>query len=101
MTSFNVLFWDFNADRLTTYDVLPYFRKEYEECRKKDRPITREQWKEFIESKGRYRFWSRCQYEIIVSPWPTMDKDVKIDAYKQIENNLDLIIDILMKEYGS
>jgi len=32
---FNVLNWNINRNELESYDVLPYFRKCYEECKKK------------------------------------------------------------------
>ena len=67
MNQFNVLNWDINRNELEYYDVLPYFRKCYEECRKKDIPKTVDEWKEFIRQKGIYMFCSRCQYEIIIS----------------------------------
>lgn len=97
---FNVLVWDVNRKCLTAYDVLPYFRNEYEEKKKSQRPKTREEWEEFVTSKGRYMFWSRCEWEIIVSEWPPAkeDRSVKIDVWYQIKNNLDLIVDILMDE---
>lgn len=106
MKQFNVILWDFNKKGLMSYDVLPYFRKEYEELKKKDRPTTKEQWKEFIRRKGMYRFWSRCEYEILISQWPPMsdpskNEHIKIDAWQQIENNLDLLVDILMFEYSN
>ena len=113
MTKFNVILWDINRDELTTYDVLPYFRNEYKECKKKDIPHTREEWKAFIRKWGMYRFWGQCQYEIRISCWPpkmdftkdppvidyNKDKHIKIDVWQQIDNNLDVVVDILMKEY--
>lgn len=100
---FNVLRWDMNRRVLTTYDVLPYFRRAYEEKKKADRPTTREEWIKFVESAGKYMFWSRCEWEIIVSEWPPAkeDRSVKIDVWHQINNNLDLIVDILMDEKKS
>lgn len=99
MTQFNVLWWDFNKPEPTPYDVLPYFRREYESCKKKDRPVTKEQWKEFVEGKGSYMFWARAEYEIIVSQWPPTDKHKKVDIWQQIEPNIDLIVSLLMEEY--
>lgn len=100
---FNVLNWDINKNQLETYDVLPYFRREYEKCKKEEKLVTVDEWKKFIESNGRYRYWSRCEYEIIISPWPPQKKDVsvKIDVWQQIKNNLDLIVKLLMEEYDT
>ena len=98
---FNVLVWDTNAKKLTTYDVLPYFRRTYEKKKKADRPTTREEWVDFVKSQGKYMFWARCEWEIIISEWPPYpkeDRSVKIDVWYQIENNLDLVVDLLMSE---
>ena len=113
MTEFNVIVWDINRDELITYDVLPYFRKEYSECRKKDRPHTREEWKAFVRRRGMYKFWGQCQWEFQISAWPPImdftqnppvidpkkDKRIKIDVWQQIENNLDIVVELLMNEY--
>lgn len=99
MTQFNVLWWNFNDDHPTPLDVLPYFRRCYDSCRKKDRPVTKEQWMEFVRQNGMYMFWSKCEYEIIVSQWPPTDKSSKVDVWQQIEPNLDLIVKLLMEEY--
>lgn len=103
MNQFNVLNWDFNRNELKSYDVLPYFRREYEKCKKEEKPVTIDEWKEFIRQEGMYMFWSRCEYEIIISPWPPQKKDVsvKIDVWQQIKNNLDLIVKLLMEEYDT
>lgn len=98
---FNVLIWDINSDKLITYDILPYFRREYDEATKSKRPKTREEWTDFVKRKGLYMYWSRCEYEILITGWPTCDKSsCKIDVWYQIENNFDIIVDILMEEYG-
>lgn len=118
MTEFNVLHWDFNNDHPTPYDVLPYFRNQYTSYKKKDRPVTKEQWTEFIRRNGMYMFWAKCEYEIIVSQWPPRYKKVvrrnpetnaeevvkelinkKVDIWQQIEPNIDLIVKLLMEEY--
>lgn len=97
---FNVLLWGVNNKTLVTYDVLPYFRDEYKKCTKAKKPITEEQWTEFVSSKGMYRFWSRCEYEIIISPWPPEDINIKIDVWQQIKNNLAIVVQILMEEFN-
>lgn len=101
MTQFNVIYWDFNKESPSPYDVLPYFRNEYERTKKSERPVTIEQWKEFIIRKGKYMYWARCEYEVIVSQWPPTDKSYKLDIWQQIEANLDLITELLMREYES
>lgn len=101
MKQFNVIYWDFNKESPSPYDVLPYFRNEYERTKKPERPVTMEQWKEFIIRKGRYMYWARAEYEVIILQWPPTDKSYKLDIWQQIEANLDLITEILMQEYES
>lgn len=104
MKQFNVIIWDINKNDLVAYDVLPFFRREYETCRKKERPVTREQWVEFVKRWGHYMYWARCEYEIIISQWPPAseerDRKLKIDVWQQIKNNLDIVVDILMEEHN-
>ena len=40
-----------------------------------------------------YYFWSKCQYEIILSPWTGRADDIKIDVYDQIMMNFDRFVD--------
>lgn len=101
MRQFNVIYWSFNEETPTPYDVLPYFRNEYERTKKTERPVTKEQWEKFIKNKGKYMYWARCEYEVIVSTWPPTDKSYKLDIWQQIEANLDLITEILMQEHES
>ena len=103
MNKFNVLVWDINCNYLKTYDVLPYFRERYKKCKVKNRPITKEQWVDFVKGEGMRRFWGQCQYEIQISAWPPhpipeKDKHIKIDVWQQIENNFDIVVDLLMSE---
>lgn len=97
--SFYVLNWDFNSDDLEQYDVLPYFRECYNGLKKDKRPTTFNEWEEFVKSKGKYQFWSRCQYEIIVTGWPQQKNEVKVDVWRQIEMNIDVIVGILIGEF--
>lgn len=101
MRQFNVIYWDFNDDNPSAYDVLPYFRREYKELKKSLRPKTREEWIAFIKSNGMRRYWARAEYEVIIKQWPPTDKSYKLDIWQQINANIDIIADILMEEYES
>lgn len=99
--SFNVMNWDFNSDSLVQYDVLPYFRECYKELNKNKRPVTVDEWKEFVKSKGMYQYWGRCEYEMIVTGWPQQKREIKIDVWQQIEMNIEVIVNILMEEFSN
>lgn len=115
MVKFNVLLWDFNSDSLVYYDVLPYLRYCYKECKVKNKlyskkknsdsdsiyykvPKTLKEFKEFIENESRHKFWARCEYEIICHGWPVHKQEYKLDVHEQIMMNIDAISNILYNE---
>lgn len=99
MNTFKVLCWNIMKDEHEFYDVLPYFQREIENLirkrriRKKD--ITRDWLKDFVMKEAKYQFWSRCEYEIIVSGWPMHNNQEKLDVYDQIEANFDTVTNLL------
>ena len=123
LKKFYVLNWNINTDTIEHYDVLPYFRSVYEErvkdWKKKQKskrfqknvenglvdpanykaPANREELKKFILSESQYMFWARCEYEMICHGWPVQKNNHKLDIYEQIKMNLDIITDILFKEF--
>lgn len=43
-----------------------------------------------------YWFWSKCEYEIVISPWVGRNKEeaeVKIDIHDQVMLNFDRFVD--------
>lgn len=124
MNKFNVIIYDFNGKKFTTYDVLPYLRNAYEErvvrhkellkkikrSKKLDEsilddkynkvPVTFNDFKEFVKSESQYQFWSRCEYEIILSDWPPSNPPIeeKWDVFDQIMMNHDIVTKLLMED---
>ena len=118
LKQFNVLTWDFNSDRLQLYDILPYFREKFKEIKKTRKlkkvariiernpeaeryyhvPENKEELINFVKNEALYRFWSRCEYEIIIHGWPKQRQSYKMDVYEQIIMNIDIITDILYAE---
>lgn len=94
MNKFNVIIYDFNSRKMVPYDIIPYLVRCYDESN--DKPSTFEELKDFIIKESKYQWWSRCEYEIILSDWPN-DKDrEKWDVYKQITMNIDIITQIFI-----
>lgn len=98
MNTYNVIIEDVNAKKFVPYDVLPYFREQYEEKKKKERPQTFEEFKKFVKDEALYMFWSRCEWEVVLVSWPTGNAEKKIDVYWQIDMNLDLVTRLLMED---
>lgn len=87
---YKVINWNFNQDNIEYYDIMPFLISSYKKI-KKGKPKTFDEIKEFIISETRCQFWSRCEYEVIVTGWPKQKKEIKIDIFDQIKENIDVI----------
>lgn len=101
-TPFHVIWWDVNKGEFVPYDVMPYLVECYRECKKKRRgvPKTVDEFRDFVEGKSLYMYWARCQYEILLSDWPSDKTTKKVDVYWQIMMNIDVVTRILMDNVG-
>ena len=97
MTSFNVIWQDFNTQKFESYDIMPYLISTYNNLKEKDRPTTFDEYKSFIKKESMYMWWSRCEYEIILCGWPNSDTKEKWDIYQQIMMNIDIITRLLIE----
>ena len=71
-----------------------YFVKDMQKNFKKNKD-NREAFHEQLKRDARYYFWSKCEWEIIISSWPPSDriKEIKVDAYDQLNMNWDVFTD--------
>lgn len=93
---FYVINSSINRQAIEPYDVIPHLVDEYSKSKKK--PVSFEEFRDFIDSEAKYQWWGRCEYEIIVSHWPPVkDKEEKWDVYQQIKMNLDVITNLVMQ----
>lgn len=135
MKNFNVLLYDFNSKKVEHYDVLPYFRRNWNDKKldnfQKSKVKSKSDLKNWIERASSYTYWARCEYEFLIASWPfgsyRMNQDLKefltpefniddyesrikiqniiirdmdkIDVHSQIMMNIDIITDILYKEF--
>ncbi|MGN0966526.1 MAG: hypothetical protein ACI4OP_02915 [Candidatus Coprovivens sp.] len=91
---YNVIIDNINAKKFEEYDIFPYLVKCYHKLKKK--PITFSEFKEFILRESHYRWWRRCEYEIILTDWPCKKYEEKWDIYRQIKMNIDVITKLFM-----
>ena len=95
----NVLFHDFNKDEIIPYNIFyDDFVLDLSKYLKKQKSYNFEDIKEYINKWAMYQYWSRTEYEIIVSGLHTKAKDFKIDVYTQIKMNLDRVTEYVIKE---
>lgn len=86
-SSWNVLVHDINHGRIEEYDVVPAFEAWLDDLRPKDRPKTREAFDEELEHCARYRFWAKCEYEVLVGGLFSKADPEKTDVYRQLKLN--------------
>lgn len=117
MKQFNVLIEDNN--RFKPYDIMPYLKHSFIELLKRisnndeddywKYPKTYDEIKEWVKKSLQYQYWARCEYEMILSPWPSYTnkngeeiiKDGrcrKIDIYEQCLMNIDIITRLFIEE---
>lgn len=98
MKKFNVLILDFASNNRKPYDVLPYFRKCWEEkcylpekeeiCKTKSKELL----KTWIQNRSMYKYWARCEYEFLIAPWPFGTKKMHeelVEFFKDAPDTLD------------
>lgn len=96
MKKFNVIIYDFNDRKFEPYDIMPYLRKSYYD--EDEKPSTFEEFKNFILHKSMYQWWSRCEYEIILTDWPNQKKFERWDVHEQVKRNIDTITELLIND---
>lgn len=96
MLEWNVYVGDFNARKIREHNVFDHWRF-LEDCRdnakknKNDRATFVYQLKNDL----MYYYWSKSEWEIVVTSWPPRDNygDIKIDVYDQVVMNWDKFAD--------
>ena len=96
---------DINSKRIKVYNIFEH--KDFvEDCDDAWEDYINEhrdfsKFKKDIESNLMYYFWSKCEWEIVLSDFPPSDsfQKKKIDVYQQIKINWDKFIDYLFSYY--
>lgn len=90
---FHVLEYNFNSRKCKYRDVIPYFIEKWNDKKldsfEKSKVKTKEDLKKWIESASRYQFWSRCEYEFLMAPWPLGSYRIKEELKKLDLNDID------------
>lgn len=98
-TVFNVIWYDINKNKFEPYNVLPHFINSYNKVKNKRKSESKESFKQWVLAESMYHFWSRCEYEILLSDWPSQTTTEKWDIHAQIVMNIDTIVGILSEKF--
>lgn len=87
-----VYYHDFNRNKIIKRNIFNNsLRKEIEKI--KIDSNSKEEFSEKLDSKMKYYFWSRCEYEVVVTGLFVDTDKVKIDIYDQLRMNWHAFVD--------
>ncbi len=93
----NVVYHNVNGEEIEVHNIFDHggVMKDIEKAVKKC--DTREAFAEEMRRTLMYYYWSKAEWEVIVSPWcgGRNTKDIKIDVYWQVKMNWERFIDYL------
>ena len=90
-----VIYHNFNKNKIEKYNIFDHYSfakacKENAKKNSKDKAAFAEE----LLSSLMYYFWSKCEWEVIVSAWPPKeDSEKKIDVHDQVMLNWNLFVD--------
>ena len=97
MLEWYVYLEDINKRIIITYNVFNHysFCEDLKKIIKKYKTI--EDFSKELKRICMYYFWSKCEYEIILTCWPKWDKfkEEKIDVYSQLNLNWDKFVNYI------
>lgn len=102
MLTWNVIYGNFNRGDIETFNIFNH-GGFVEDCKKaaKKHKDDKEAFAKEVRSSLMYYYWSKCEWEVIVSHWPPSEhhserfRDEKIDVFDQVTMNWDIFIDYL------
>lgn len=95
--------YDFNAKKIVKVNVIHEDTlKRLQDMVKKGKIKDRLQFRECLRGEFMYRYWCKREYEISVGDLyeEDLNKYEKIDVYDQLEANMDVIADYIIREMG-
>ena len=91
-----------NARTIEKWNVFRHSAFEKEVCALLDEiTMTKEKFAEKLESAARYCFWCRCEYEVVISEWPPVNRErfpdrkevaIKVDIFSQLQMNWEAFV---------
>lgn len=88
-----VYYHDSNAQKIIKWNVFNHgtFAEKINKLLQEN--LSRDEFADGLKKYLMYYMWSKCEYEIILSPWTGRADDIKIDVYDQIMMNFDRFVD--------
>lgn len=101
MLCWNVFNENFNRKEIEVINVFEH-TSFYEDCKKAARKYKddREKFLDEVRRSLMYYYWSKCEWEIILTSWPPPRegrefRDKKVDVFEQIRINWDIFCEYI------
>ena len=90
-----VYFHNYNKNKIEEYNIFDHSRFTYEVKQAIKKYKDKDSFIDKLKSELRYYFWSKCEWEIIISPWVGRKEscNAKIDVYDQVMLNWNVFAD--------
>lgn len=86
----NAIYGNFNKRDIEVFNVFDH-GGFYEDCQKAAKKFgdNRAEFDKAVRTSLMYYFWSKCEWEVVVSHWPPSERmqDAKVDVYDQVMMN--------------
>ena len=94
MLEWNVFYHDVNAQEIRTFNIFDHYNFNKDVQRNLKQLSNKAEFKKTLKSDLMYYFWSKAEYEIVISPWcgGNNTESIKIDVYTQMMNNFDAFV---------
>lgn len=95
MIQWNVIYHNVNADRIETFNVFRHGGLVADIASAVKKRKNKEEFAEELRRSLFYHFCSKCEWEVLISPWCDRreNKSIKVDVYWQIRNNWDVFLE--------
>ena len=97
MLEWNVYYEDFNNKRIDIFNVFDHGRFYDDVVKLIHRHPTKKEFSEELKTSARYFFWSKCEWEILITAWVPNNRfdDMKVDIFNQLTLNWDAFVNYI------
>ena len=93
--TWNVYYYNFNAKKIETFNIFDHWKFNEDVQSDLNKCRNREDFARLLKSHLFYYFCSKCEYEVLISPWIGNSREgaIKVDIYDQVMLNFDKFLD--------
>ena len=98
----NVYYYNLNKRQIEIFNIFEHWKFNEEVQKDLSRYRNREEFATRLKSNLVYYFWSKSEWEVLVSPWTSSDEQsvIKIDVCDQVMLNFEAFLDYVWTHRG-